>query len=105
MRIEKAVAFELNRLQKFFDMDTKIQIQGEYIHLGNQLKKEELVLHIGERKAPKGSKTRQFLRAIRPKFEYISSLYPVSEQEYMFDYTGNKYKLILSEGVAKVVPA
>lgn len=84
-------------------MRANILLPGEYQVQGNQLKKGDLVLHVGERKKPTGPKTKQFLRQIKPEFTYISNLYPLNSGEYMFDFTGNKYRLVYIEEGAKII--
>lgn len=80
----------------------KLSIEGQYLKEGKQFKKGSLVLHIGHRKSPTVAKPKLFLRAIKPQFEYISSLYPTKENEYVIDYSGAKYIVLFTTSTAEI---
>jgi len=85
-------------------MGTNVQsLEGQYQIKGNQLTNElGLTLQIGERKNPTKHKPKYYLRRLRP-FDYISSMYQVSINEYQIDYSGKKYSLYVSDTTAKIV--
>jgi hypothetical protein len=72
-----------------------VKIQGSYQISNNQLLKEGVTFLIKERKVVTPKKPKLYLSSIKPTFEYVSSLYPITENTYQIDYKGVKYKLIL----------
>ena len=82
-----------------------VKIQGSYQISNNQLLKEGVTFLIKERKSVTPKKPKLYLSSIKPTFEYVSSMYPISENTYQIDYKGAKYKLILEplKEVANVV--
>ncbi len=82
-----------------------VKIQGSYQISNNQLLKEGVTFLIKERKVVTPKKPKLYLSSIKPTFEYVSSMYPLSENTYQIDYKGAKYKLILEplKEVANVV--
>lgn len=72
-----------------------VKIQGSYQISNNQLLKEGVTFLIKERKSVTPKKPKLYLSSIKPTFEYVSSMYPISENTYQIDYKGVKYKLIL----------
>ena len=82
-----------------------VKIQGSYQISNNQLLKEGVTFLIKERKVVTPKKPKLYLSSIKPTFEYVSSMYPISENTYQIDYKGAKYKLILEplKEVANVV--
>lgn len=72
-----------------------VKIQGSYQISNNQLLKEGVTFLIKERKSVTPKKPKLYLSSIKPTFEYVSSMYPISENTYQIDYKGAKYKLIL----------
>lgn len=56
-------------------------------------------LLITERKAVSVNKPQLFLLQVLPSGgrQYISSLYPMGDKEYYFDYQGKKYKLLFDD--------
>ena len=72
-----------------------VKIQGSYQISNNQLLKEGITFLIKERKSVTPKKPKLYLSSIKPTFEYVSSLYPITENTYQIDYKGVKYKLIL----------
>ena len=72
-----------------------VKIQGSYQISNNQLLKEGVTFLIKERKVVTPKKPKLYLSSIKPTFEYVSSMYPISENTYQIDYKGVKYKLIL----------
>jgi hypothetical protein len=82
-----------------------VKIQGSYQISNNQLLKEGVTFLIKERKSVTPKKPKLYLSSIKPTFEYVSSMYPLSENTYQIDYKGAKYKLILEplKEVANVV--
>jgi hypothetical protein len=72
-----------------------VKIQGSYQISNNQLLKEGVTFLIKERKVVTPKKPKLYLSSIKPTFEYVSSMYPLSENTYQIDYKGAKYKLIL----------
>lgn len=72
-----------------------VKIQGSYQISNNQLLKEGVTFLIKERKSVTPKKPKLYLSSIKPTFEYVSSMYPLSENTYQIDYKGAKYKLIL----------
>jgi hypothetical protein len=72
-----------------------VKIQGSYQISNNQLLKEGVTFLIKERKVVTPKKPKLYLSSIKPTFEYVSSMYPLSENTYQIDYKGVKYKLIL----------
>jgi len=84
-------------------MHTKIEIAGEYTKKGDQLSNGEIILHIGKRKNPTAKKTNYFLRRIKPKFDYISSMYPTAlENKYRIDYAGQEYIVWVRDTTAQI---
>lgn len=49
--------------------------------------------HIRKRKNPTKKKAPLFIDTTKPKYTYISSLYPENEKDFTGDYKGNKFKL------------
>ena len=82
-----------------------VKIQGSYPISNNHLTKEGVTFLIKERKIITPKKPKLYLSSIKPTFEYVSSMYPISENTYQIDYKGAKYKLILEplKEVANVV--
>lgn len=82
-----------------------VKIQGSYQISNNHLIKEGVTFLIKERKIITPKKPKLYLSSIKPTFEYVSSMYPLSENTYQIDYKGAKYKLILEplKEVANVV--
>lgn len=72
-----------------------VKIQGSYQISNNQLLKEGVTFLIKERKSVTPKKPKLYLSSIKPTFEYVSSMYLLSENTYQIDYKGAKYKLIL----------
>jgi hypothetical protein len=72
-----------------------VKIQGTYQISNNHLLKEGVTFLIKERKTTTPKKPKLYLSTIKPTFEYVSSMYPISENIYQIDYKGVKYKLIL----------
>ena len=86
-------------------MKQKYQIVGTYNRDGSKLISNGGCLLISERKQITPNKPKYFLvdKTI-PQGRYVSSLYPVNECTYYFDYNGIKYQLQLSELVAEIRP-
>jgi thiamine pyrophosphokinase len=82
-----------------------VKIQGSYQISNNQLQKDGIIFLIKERKVVTPKKPKLYLSSIKPTFEYVSSMYPISENTYQIDYKGAKYKLILEplKEVANVI--
>ena len=83
-------------------MNTKIiQFSGNYTRQGKEFFNSvtNTILIIAERKHTSPKKTPYFLLQKLPnnKRLYISSLYPVTDTEYHFDYHGVKYKIHLDK--------
>jgi hypothetical protein len=72
-----------------------VKIQGSYQISNNHLIKEGVTFLIKERKIITPKKPKLYLSSIKPTFEYVSSMYPLSQNTYQIDYKGAKYKLIL----------
>lgn len=78
---------------------------GVYKRVGSTLTSQTHKLVIGTRQKTTPNKTHHFI--VRKDLDgnngvYISSLYPVDENIYLFDYQGRKYTLTISASSAKV---
>jgi hypothetical protein len=84
-------------------MEQKYQFVGTYNREGSKLISTGGCLLISERKQITPNKPKYFLvdKTI-PKGGYVSSLYPVNDCIYYFDYKGVKYQLELSDRVAEI---
>lgn len=75
-------------------MQQNYDFVGNYTRQGKYLIRDGLKLLISDRKNPTPTKTPQFLLNKSPKGgQYISSLYKVTDNQYLFDYGGQSYKL------------
>ena len=83
-------------------MNTKIiQFSGNYTRQGKEFFNSDTntTLIIAERKTTSPNKPPYFLlrKLANNKRLYVSSLYPVTDSEYYFDYQGMKYKINLDK--------
>lgn len=72
----------------------KYDFVGNYTRQGNYLVRDGLKLLISERKTTTPAKPPQFMiDKTRKGGQYISSLFKLSENQWVFDYGGQSYKL------------
>ena len=72
-----------------------INFEGNYSYSDEHMKNEKLELLIRKRKNPKGQKTTKFIlfKTENANYNYLSSLYPNSENSYFLDNSRSRYKL------------
>jgi len=75
-----------------------VNLEGNYLVNGNKLKRSDLVLLQRNRKKQTDKKPTKFLLInLGAGFEYVSSLYQVGQNSYVFDTLNNsKYDLVKS---------
>jgi hypothetical protein len=85
-------------------MKQNYQLVGTYQREGSKLISENLNLLISKRKNTSPTKPPYFIvnKTSSPKGDYISSLYPLGNNEFKIDFQGTNYKIIFEEQVAHI---
>jgi len=84
---------------------TKIDFSNLYSKQGSHLLSNNHHLIISERGKATNKKSNLFLLLVDSKTKkrsYISSIYPIGQTSYSFDYSGVKYVLSLSDEQANI---
>jgi hypothetical protein len=85
---------------------SKLILCNHYSKKGSHLFANNLHLILSERSKTTAKKAATFLLAVNSKTDkrsYISSLYPISQTSYTFDYVGLKYILSFSDDSAEIM--
>jgi len=84
-------------------MSEKKNLEGEFIQMGSYLINSDLKLLIRDRKKETEKKPKKFMGLLENgKFQYVSSLFPSSDNEYQFDYGKEIYNLRLENDKALI---
>jgi len=83
-------------------METKGILIGEYKQSGNKLFMGDRVLLIRERKQDTKKKPKNYLMELEPEKGYISSLFPIGDHSFSFDFESEIYRLELKEEQAVI---
>ena len=72
---------------------------GTYLKNKNSFKIDTYTFYIKERKEATAKKPKNFLVAIKPRFQYISSLYEDTERPnyYLLDFNNKEYYLKMTD--------
>jgi len=72
---------------------------GTYTKNKNSFKIDNLTFYIKERKNPTEKKPKYFLAILKPKFQYISSLYKDEKRPnyYLLDFNNKEYYLKMTD--------
>lgn len=81
-------------------------LAGHYDLVGQSLRSGQNTLYIKHRKPESITKKKpqKFLILTKPKFEYISSMYPVEPDKYLIEYQDSGYCLTMSGQEASITP-
>lgn len=81
-------------------------LAGQYDLVGQSLRSSQTTLYIKHRKPESITKKKpqKFLIVTKPRFEYISSMYPVEADKYLIEYQDLGYRLTMSAQEASIEP-
>lgn len=81
-------------------------LAGHYDLVGQSLRSGQNTLYIKHRKPESITKKKpqKFLILTKPKFEYISSMYPLEPNKYLIEYQDSGYCLAMSNQEASITP-
>jgi len=81
-------------------------LAGHYDLVGQSLRSGQNTLYIKHRKPESITKKKpqKFLILTKPKFEYISSMYPLESDKYLIEYQDSGYCLTMSGQEASIKP-
>lgn len=81
-------------------------LAGHYDLVGQSLRSGKTTLYIKHRKLESITKKKpqKFLILTKPKFEYISSMYPVEPDRYLIEYKDSGYCLTMTGQEAEIEP-